>query len=119
MTIEDDDPRRPPPLPAAMLRYGTPDGKPPLTTWRKWTIFAIGLVGGTVFTFFVFHTLDPKWAKEILQIIIGLVVVKVAVGGAFLLPWRTRMFGLGLLLSIPLTVLVVILRVAIAIATSP
>lgn len=102
-----------------MLNYGTPDGRPPLTAWRKWAIFAIGLVGGVAFTFFVWHTLNPQWAKEILTTLIGLATVKLVVGGAFLIRWRTRMLGLGLLLSIPAVVAIALVRVAIAIVLSP
>ena len=77
-------------------------------------VFLIGLLGGCGFSLFIL-SYAPNSAKGLLQMIFVLIGVKLGIGLFFALKWRTRPLGVGLMLSIPLTILLIILYVGVRI----
>ena len=99
---------RPPRKPSPQFRgYDTPDGRPPLSKRRRRILFFIGLFGGSGFSLFIL-SLAPDVLKTLLQMIFLLVGCKLVIGLLFIFKWRTRTLGNGLLLSIPLTIVLLI-----------
>lgn len=107
------NPQQPPPLPTSAPTFGQPFGMPTLTRRQKWGLFFTGLIIGIGLTYFAWYVVSPQWAKEILLLLMVMTGLKVAIGGALLVPAPTRMIGLGLVLSIPAVVLITMLRVVV------
>jgi hypothetical protein len=94
----------PPPLPPPPLDYGHAD--PSRGPRRSWAKFTSGIGAGLVISLFYYLTLGTNVAQVTPFAPFGAVIGKLAAGIALLFYPRWKDFGIGLIASIPVAVLI-------------